>query len=169
MERTLSVLVENHFGVLAKIAGLFSARGYNIKSLSVAETEDPTISVMTIVVDEDERGAEQVRKQLAKLIDTLKVRDLTGRDVVERELALIKVEAPPNKRSEVLELVDIFKARIVDVSHGSVTVEVTGSPEKVSALISLLEPYGIKEMARTGKVALVRGIEEEKREKSGGK
>lgn len=157
MKYTLSVLVENHFGVLARIAGLFSARGFNISSLSVAETEDPTVSVMTIVVDGDDRVADQVKKQLNKLIEVIKVRDLTGAEYVSRELALIKVETDPTKRSEVIEIADVFKGRVVDISHESIAIEVTGNTNKIDAVVMMLKPYNIKEMARTGKVALVRG------------
>lgn len=154
---TLSVQVENHFGVLARIAGLFSARGFNISSLSVAETEDPSVSIMTIVVDGDEQIVDQVKKQLNKLIEVIKVRDLTEQDYVSRELALIKVAVDSVKRREIIEIADIFKGRVVDISHENVTVEVTGSSEKIDAIIKLLNGYGIKELARTGKVALIRG------------
>jgi acetolactate synthase-1/3 small subunit len=165
MERTLTVLVENSVGVLAKVAGLFSARGFNIKSLSVGETEDPSVSVMTIVVDEDERTAEQVRKQLAKLIETIKVRDVTEVSRVERELALIRVSISKERRREVIEIVEVFKAKVVDVSHNSLVIEITGSSEKVNGFIELMKPYGIIEMARTGKVALERGLFLESKEK----
>ncbi len=165
MDRTISVLVENSVGVLARVAGLFSARGFNIKSLSVGETEDPTVSIMTIVVDEDEKTAEQVRKQLAKLIETIKVKDITEVPKVERELALIRVNISPSKRREILEIVEVFKAKVVDVAHSSIVIEITGSTEKVSGFIELLKPYGISEMARTGKVALERGMYLESREK----
>jgi len=165
MERTLTVLVENSVGVLAKVAGLFSARGFNIKSLSVGETEDPSVSVMTIVVDEDERTAEQVRKQLAKLIETIKVRDVTEVSRVERELALIRVSISKERRREVIEIVEVFKAKVVDVSHNSLVIEITGSSEKVNGFIELVKPYGIIEMARTGKVALERGLFLESKEK----
>ncbi|OHD54556.1 MAG: acetolactate synthase small subunit [Spirochaetes bacterium GWF1_49_6] len=154
---TLSVQVENHFGVLARIAGLFSARGFNISSLSVAETEDPSVSIMTIVVDGDEQIVDQVKKQLNKLIEVIKVRDLTEQDYVSRELAMIKVAVDSAKRREIIEIADIFKGRVVDISHENVTIEVTGSSEKIDAIIKLLTGYGIKELARTGKVALIRG------------
>ncbi|NPV38390.1 Acetolactate synthase small subunit [Brevinematales bacterium NS] len=157
MQYTLSVLVENHFGVLARIAGLFSARGFNIVSLSVAETEDPTVSVMTIVVDGDNRVVDQVKKQLNKLIEVIKVRDLTEEEYVERELALIKVGVNATKRREIIEIADVFKGKVVDISHTTITIEVTGSEEKVDAIIELLKSYGIIEMARTGKIALLRG------------
>ncbi len=154
---TLSVLVENHFGVLARVAGLFSARGFNISSLAVAETEDPTVSIMTIVVDGDERVIDQVKKQLNKLIDVIKVKDLTEQGHISRELALIKVVVDSAKRREIIEIADVFKGRVVDISHEALTVEVTGDSQKIDAVIDLLKVYGIKEMARTGKVALIRG------------
>lgn len=162
MEHTISVLVENHVGVLARIAGLFSARGFNITSLSVGETEDPEVSRMTIVVDADERILEQIKKQLNKLIDTRKVIDLTGQDYVERELILIKVKKEDNF-SELLELVDVFRGKILDVSHDSITVELTGSTSKIEAFINLILPFGILEMARTGRVALGRGEKNSRR------
>jgi acetolactate synthase I/III small subunit len=157
MNNTLSVLVENHFGVLARVAGLFSARGFNIRSLAVAETEDTTVSNMTIVVEGDERVVDQVKKQLNKLIDVIKVKDLTGQEFVSRELALIKVAVDPVKRREIIELADVFKGRIVDISHESLTLEVTGNTNKIDTIVDLLKAYTIKEMARTGKVALIRG------------
>jgi acetolactate synthase-1/3 small subunit len=153
---TLSVLVENHFGVLARVSGLFSARGYNISSLAVAETEDPTVSVMTIVVDGDERVIDQVKKQLNKLIDIIKVKDLTEQGHVSRELALIKVAVDSSKRREVIEIADVFKGRIVDLSHDTITIEITGDTNKIDSVIDLLREYSIKEMARTGKVAILR-------------
>ena len=156
MEHTISVLVENHFGILAKIAGLFSARGFNITSLSVGETEDPALSRMTIVVDADDKILEQVKKQLNKLIDVFKVMDLTGQHPVERELILVKVKKG-DKPSEILELVDVFRGKIIDVSLDSLIIELTGGTEKIEAFASLLRPFGILEMARTGRVALGRG------------
>lgn len=154
---TISVLVENRFGVLVRIAGLFSARGFNIQSLSVGETDDPTVSRITLVVGGDEKILEQVKKQLNKLIDTLKVVDLTAQPHVERELALIKVRAPEGARSEIMQIVDIFRSRIVDVSRDSVVVEVTGDEGKVRAMLGLLGEFGIIELARSGKVAMSRG------------
>jgi acetolactate synthase-1/3 small subunit len=154
---TLTVLVENHFGVLARVSGLFSARGYNISSLAVAETEDPTVSAMTIVVDGDERVIDQVKKQLNKLIDVIKVKDLTEQRHVSRELALVKVSVDPSKRREIIEIADVFKGRIVDISNETLTLEITGDSDKVNAVIGLLKAYDIREMARTGKVALIRG------------
>lgn len=158
---TLSVLVENHFGVLARIAGLFSARGFNISSLSVSVTEDPTVSIMTIVVEGDDRVVDQVKKQLNKLIEVIKVRDLTEKDYVSRELALVKVEIDSGKRREVIEIADIFKGRVVDISPETVTLEITGRSSKIDAIIKLLDEYGIREMARTGKVALMRSSQKE--------
>lgn len=157
MKYTLSVLVENHFGVLARVSGLFSARGFNIASLAVAETEDPTISIMTIVVDGDDRVVDQVKKQLNKLIDVIKVKDLTEQDHISRELALVKVGVDATKRREIIEIADVFKGRVIDISNESITVEITGDSKKVDAIVGLLKGYDIKEMARTGKVALVRG------------
>jgi acetolactate synthase I/III small subunit len=156
MKHTISVLVENRFGVLARVAGLFSSRGYNIQSLSVGETEDPQISRMTIVVDGDESILEQINKQLNKLIDVIKVLDLTVEDCIERELMLMRVTVTAQNRSEIMELVNVFRAKIVDISHNSVTVEVSGSSHKVDALLDLVRPYGIKEMVRTGKTVLKR-------------
>jgi acetolactate synthase-1/3 small subunit len=156
MRHTISVLVENHFGVLARVAGLFSGRGFNISSLSVGETEDPSISRMTLVVEGDDAVVEQSKKQLNKLIEVLKVVDLAEVDHVGRELALVKVNAEKRNRSEIIELVDIFRAGIIDVSPKSMTIEVTGPEEKVAALIKMLKPFGIREMARTGRVALPR-------------
>jgi len=158
LRHTISLLVENKFGVLARIAGLFSCRGYNIESLTVGETEDPTISRMTIVVDAlDERVLEQIIKQLNKLIDVIKVSDLTEEERVERELALIKLNATSSTRSDIIQLVDIFRAKIVDVSQSAITVEITGDKEKVDGFLRIVKPYGIKEIARTGIVSVVRG------------
>ena len=153
---TISVLVENHPGVLARIAGLFSGRGFNIESLSVGETEDPTASRMTLVVRGDDVILEQITKQLNKLVDVIKVSDITKEQFIERELVLIKVHTEGKSRSEIMQIVDIFRARIVDVAPKTVTVEATGTEEKVQALVSMLKPFGIREMARTGSVALTR-------------
>ncbi len=154
---TLSVLVANKPGVLTHVSGLFSRRGYNIDSLTVGVTENPEISRMTIVVHGDEHVIEQVTKQLNKLIDIIKVVDLPPQDSVDRELALIKVSATPESRGEIIQIVNIFRAKIVDVSSKSLIIEVTGSTDKINALEELMRPFGIKEMVRTGKVALVRG------------
>jgi acetolactate synthase-1/3 small subunit len=157
MRHILAVLVENKFGVLSRVSGLFSRRGYNIDSLAVGITEDPNISRMTIVVRGDEHVLEQVIKQLNKLIDVIRVMDLNAEESVERELALIKVNADKETRAEIIQIVDIFRARIIDVASRSLTIEVTGGEGKIEAMESLLKPFGIKEMARTGKIALNRG------------
>ncbi|MCJ7646438.1 acetolactate synthase small subunit [bacterium] len=157
MKHTISVLVENKPGVLARISGLFSTRGFNIDSLAVGETEQHDISRMTIVVKGDERILEQVMKQLNKLIDVIKVNDFVEQPHVERDLVLIKVNAAKGKRSEVLEIIDIFRARIVDVAPNSLIVEMPGDEEKILALVNMLKPFGIKEMVRTGIVAMGRG------------
>jgi len=156
-KHTIAVLVENKFGVLSRVAGLFSARGYNIESLSVGETLDPTVSRMTIVVRGDEFVIEQVMKQLHKLIDVIKVSDLTDDSHVERELVLIRVNAEPQHRAEVLRTADIFRAKVIDVTAASFTLEATGDQGKLEALIELLRPMGIQEIVRTGKVAIARG------------
>ncbi len=157
MKHTMSVLVENKFGVLARVASMFSAKGYNIESLSVGETVDPDVSRMTIVVAGDDTILEQIIKQLRRLIDVIKVSDLTQMSFIDREMVLIKVRAEQTARSEIINIVDIFRGKIVDVSPKSYTVEVTGDRGKIDAMISLLEPFGIKEIARTGKVAMARG------------
>jgi acetolactate synthase-1/3 small subunit len=157
MRHTISVLVENEFGVLSRVAGLFSGRGFNIESLTVAETLDPTISRMTIVTSGNDQIIEQILKQLNKLISVIKVIDLTDTDTVDRELVLIKVNAEPETKPEVLRLVDIFRAKIVDVAPRCYTIEMTGDEEKISALLQLLKPIGIREIVRTGRVAIARG------------
>jgi acetolactate synthase-1/3 small subunit len=154
---TLSVLVQNKPGVLARTAGLFARRGFNIDSLAVGETEDPLVSRMTIVVAVEDKPLEQVTKQLHKLIDVLRIAELPHDGSVERELALIKVGVGPGKRAEVLEIVEIFRAKVIDVDSDALVIEITGPPDKVSAFQQLLEPYGIIELARTGRVALSRG------------
>ncbi|HEY3285414.1 MAG TPA: acetolactate synthase small subunit [Armatimonadota bacterium] len=158
MRHTITVLVENRHGVLARVAGLFSRRGFNIDSLSVNITHDPTISRMTIVVAGEDEILEQITKQLDKLVDVIKVIDYTGTPSVERELALIRVRAENGARSEIMQIVAIFRARIIDISERSFTIEVTGSSEKVDALEKLLDPFGIVEMVRGGKVVMARGI-----------
>lgn len=157
MKHTITALVENRPGVLARIAGLFSARGFNISSLAVGETEDPTVSHMTIVVEGDEKILEQVEKQLNKLIDVIKVKELSKIEHVERDLVLIKVNAEKSNRAEILQIVNIFRANIVDVSQDSMIVEVTGDEDKIQAIVDMLKVYGIKEMARTGIIVLARG------------
>ena len=156
-KHTLSVLVANEAGVLARIAGLFSRRGFNIDSLSVGRTENDDLSRITLVVAGDDRELEQVTKQLHKLVVVHKISDLTNDEVVSRGLALIKVESNANTRSEIMEIIDIFRAKIVDVSADSVMVEVTGDEDKINALEDLLKPFGIKELVRTGKIAMGRG------------
>lgn len=156
----LSVLVENHSGVLSRISGLFSRRGYNIDSLSVSVTEDPSVSRMTIVTEADENTLEQIKKQLNKLIDVIKVLELKEETSVFRELALIKVSAEKHTRAEIIEIANIFRAHIVDVSANCLIIESIGDQGKVTALINMLEPYGIKELIRTGLTALQRGEKE---------
>lgn len=157
MKHTLSILVQNNPGVLSRVAGLFTRRSYNIESITVGATDDPGISRMTIVVDGDQRTVEQITKNVHKLIEVLKVTDLTHDDMVDRELALIKVASDAQNRSEILHIVDIFRAKIVDVSERSVIVEVTGDEGKIDAMVRLLRPHGIRELVRTGKVAMARG------------
>jgi acetolactate synthase-1/3 small subunit len=156
-KHTIAVQVENKFGVLSRVAGLFSARGYNIESLSVGETLDPTVSRMTLVVRGDEFVIEQVMKQLHKLIDVIKVTDLTDDGHVDRELVLVRVNAEPQHREEILRMADIFRAKVVDVTQVSFVLEVTGDEGKIDAFLELLRPMGIQEVVRTGKVAISRG------------
>lgn len=157
MKHTLAVLVENKAGVLARVAGLFSRRGFNIESISVGPSELPGISRMTLVAQADGDELEQLTKQLHKLVDVIKISDVTNDPAVDRELALIKVNADASSRAEILQVVDIFRGKVVDVSERSVIVEITGDTDKVEAMIQLLRPYGIKELVRTGKVSMVRG------------
>ncbi len=157
MKYTLSVLVENHPGVLSRVAGLFSRRGFNIDSLAVGVTEDPTISRMTIVVNGDDYIVEQVTKQLNKLIDVIKIKKLNPKEAVERELALIKVNANSQTRSDIIQITEIFRANIVDVSKETLTIEISGDEDKIEALIELLKQYGIREVVRTGLIAIERG------------
>ena len=155
-KHTIAVLVENKFGVLSRVAGLFSARGYNIESLSVGETLDPSVSRMTLVVRGDVFVIEQVMKQLHKLIDVIKVTDLSEEDHVEREMLLIRVNAEPANRAEILRIGDIFRAKVVDVTPMTYTLEVTGEEPKLDAMVELLRSFGIQELVRTGKVAIQR-------------
>ncbi len=157
MQHTITILVENKSGVLTRVAGLFARRGYNIESLAVSITEDPSVSRMTIVASGDAQTLDQINKQLAKLIDVIHVADYTDLPMVERELAMIKVDADTSRRGEVMQLVDIFRAKIIDISDKTFTIEVTGGVEKINAFEKMLEPYGIREMVRTGRIALVRG------------
>lgn len=153
----LSVLVENHAGVLSRVSGLFSRRGFNIDSLAVGVTENPDISRITIVVDGDEYTVEQVSKQLNKLIDVLKIKQLEKSESVSRELALIKVSATATTRAEIIQIVEIFRAKIVDVSKNTLTIEISGGTDKVAALEDMLKQFGIKEIVRTGTIAIERG------------
>lgn len=154
---TLSVLVENKPGVLARISGMFSRRSYNIHSLTVGPTEDPLLSRLTIVVNTEGIQLEQITKQLNKLIHVLKIVDLDPTDTVEREMQLVKVDALPEMRSQIIELADVFGARIVDVDPESMTIEASGLPEDLERLVDLLAPYGIREMVRSGTIAMARG------------
>jgi acetolactate synthase-1/3 small subunit len=157
MKHTIAVIVENKSGVLTRIAGLFSRRSFNIDSLSVGATDNPDYSRMTITVQGDEDILEQVIKQLSKLINVIRVSELAPMEAVERELAVIKVNADKESRSEIMQVVNIFRARIIDVSARSMIIEVTGDETKVDAIVLMLRQFGIKEMARTGKVSMVRG------------
>ena len=155
---TISVLVENRAGVLSRVAGMFSRRGFNIESLAVGTCEEPDMSRVTIVVNGDDSVVEQVMKQTNKLIDVIKVSDLTERESVERELALIKVAAEPgSSRAEIFQIADIFRAQVVDVGSKTLVLQVAGDTEKIDALEKFLRQYGIKELVRTGKIAILRG------------
>ncbi len=156
----ISALVANRPGVLSRMSGLFSSRGYNILSLAVGETENPEISRMTISVRGDDATLEQIRKQLGKVIDVLKVLDFSGRDHVQRDLLLVKVSAPASKRGEIFELCEVFRGNVVDIGARHVILEVSGPEAKIEAILQLLKPYGIKEVARTGRIAMLRGVKE---------
>lgn len=163
MRHTISVLVENKFGVLSRVSGLFSGRGFNIESLSVGETIDPAVSLMTIVTSGDDRIVEQITKQLNKLIDVIKVIDFIDVDHVEREMILVKVAPKKNDKTEVLKLAEIFRGRIVDSGPTTFTIQITGNESKIQAFVELIKLYGIKEFVRTGKVAIAReGIKKKK-------
>lgn len=157
MQHTITVLVENKPGVLARVSGLFARRGFNIESLAVSITDDPTVSRMTIVVSGDDSTLDQINKQSNKLIDVVKVIDYSEVPILERELAMIKVDAEAEKRAEIMQIVDIFRAKIIDISGTSFTIEVTGNVDKVDALETMLKPFGIREVVRTGKIAMARG------------
>lgn len=159
MVHIVSTLVENHFGVLARVSSLFSARGFNIDSLAVGETEDPTVSRMTIVVHGDERILQQIMKQLDKLVDVIKVIDLSEDERIERELVLIKISTSAATRTEIMQIVNTFRAKIVDLNSKSLTIEVTGTKSKVDAMLELMRPFGIREVVRTGTVAISRKCE----------
>lgn len=156
MKHTVSVLVENHFGVLARVAGLFSARGFNIDSLAVGETQDPQISRMTVIAKGDDRIVDQIMKQLNKLIDVIHVEDLTAKDAIERELVLVKIGANASNRNDIMHVVNTFRAKIVDVSPETMTIEVTGSEGKIDAMLELLKPFDLREVVRTGQIAMGR-------------
>jgi len=157
MQHTITVLVENKPGILARVSGLFARRGFNIESLAVSITDDPTISRMTIVVQGDDATLEQINKQTNKLIDVIKVIDYSEVPILERELAMIKVDADASRRAEIMQIVDVFRAKIIDISETTFTIEVTGGIDKVDAIEVLLSPFGIREMVRTGKIAVARG------------
>lgn len=156
MLHTLAVLVGNHPGVLIRVAGLFARRGYNIDSLTVCQTEDPDVSRMTIVVNGDDQVIEQVRNQLSKLVVVHTVTDLTGESVVDRELALVRVEVSAETRSVVLQTVEVFRGRVVDMGRSNITIELTGDIEKIDAFVHAIRPYGLLELVRTGKIAILR-------------
>lgn len=156
MEHVISVVVENKFGVLSRVAGLFSGRGYNIESLSVGPTHDPSVSQMTIVTRGDDRIIEQIIKQLNKLIDVIKVVDLTEAEFVAREMVLIKINAKGEDRAEALRITDIFRAKVIDSTPTTYTIEVTGDTNKIDAIVHLLKPLGIKDIVRTGRIAIAR-------------
>lgn len=168
MQHTISILVENEFGVLARVSGLFSGRGYNIESLSVAETMDASVSRITLVTRGDDRVIEQVEKQLNKLINVITVTDFNETAHVERELVLIKVAVDARTRAEVTNVTDIFRGKIIDMSSSSCVIEVTGTEDKIDALIELLRPIGIMEIVRTGRVAMFRGPRTLAVDRSGG-
>ncbi|MFC1667969.1 acetolactate synthase small subunit [Chlamydiota bacterium] len=156
MKHVISILVENRFGVLSRISGLFSGRGFNIDSLAVGETQDPCISRMTITVKGDDAILEQIKKQLNKLIDVIKVQDFNEKEYLERELLLVEISVSPKTRPELMNFADIFKAKIVNVTPNTVTIEIVGDNEKLTTFLDLVKPYGIKELVRTGKIAISR-------------
>ena len=157
MQHTISVILNNRFGVLSRVSGLFSSRGFNIESLNVAETSDPSISRMTIVTRGDNAKIEQITKQLNKLVDVIKVTDLTEEKFVDRELLLVKMNAEVRVREEILRIVDLFRAKVVDVSPNTYTIEITGDEGKITGFLDLLTPLGIKEIVRSGRIAISRG------------
>ncbi len=157
MRHTLSILVDNKPGVLTRVAGLVARRGFNIDSLAVGHTEDPTMSRITLVVTAEEGAVEQITKQLHKLINVYKINDLTEEASIDRELVLFKINADPVHRHEIIEIADVFRAKVVDVGHNTLTIEATGTDDKLGAMEDLFRAYGIKEIARTGKIALSRG------------
>ncbi|MBN1788030.1 MAG: acetolactate synthase small subunit [Sedimentisphaerales bacterium] len=156
MKHIISALVQNKPGVLAHVAGMFAARAFNIDSLAVGRTDDPQMSRMTIVVIGDDKVVEQVRKQLAKIVDVVKIQDFSGKEVIARDLMLICVHLPPEKRSEILALAELFKAEVVDIGQKVVMIEFAGPEEKIEAFIEACRPYGIKNMVRTGTIAMAK-------------
>ena len=162
-KHTISCLVENHFGVLSRVSGLISARGFNIASLTVGETEDPTMSRMTIVVEGDERTLEQVKKQLNRLIDVIKVQELKEGEFIDREMILVKIAVDAKQRSEIIQVADTFQGKIADVHPESVVVECAGDQKQIDSLIEVLKPFKILEVVRTGRIALARGSKEAKK------
>jgi acetolactate synthase-1/3 small subunit len=159
MRHVISALVQNQSGVLAHVAGMFAARGFNIDSLVVGRTEKPELSRMTIVVVGDDRTLEQVRKQLVKIVTVVRVREFASVDYVERDLMLVRIHVPPERRPEVVELTNLFRGRVVDVAESSLTAELSGPEAKLEAFIELVRPYGIRELARTGVIAMQRGMQ----------
>ena len=157
-QHTITVLVDNKPGVLSRVSGLFSRRGYNIESLAVSITENPELSRMTLVVNGDEQEVEQITKQLHKLIEVSKVQDYINIPIIARELALIKVNALVENRTALLQLVDVFRGRVIDMSEKTFVIELTGGNDKIDAFEKLLEPYGIRELVRTGRIAMARGV-----------
>jgi acetolactate synthase-1/3 small subunit len=160
MRHVLSAVVQNQPGVLAHISGMLASRGFNIDSLAVGETEDPHLSRMTFVVNGDDLVLEQVRKQLDKVVTVVKVQDISSENYVERDLMLISMQAPAGKRTEITLLVEMFRGRVVDIGHETMMIEISGREDKIEAFIELMRPYGILELARTGRIALVRGKQE---------
>lgn len=160
MKHTLSVLVENHAGVLSRVSGLFARRGFNIDSLAVGTTTDPGVSCITIVADDKENAIEQIEKQLNKLIDVIKVKDFTPESIISRELMLIKVNATGQTRQEIKELADMYGAKIADITRNSMTIECCNTTERLENLIDILRPYGLKQVIRTGSIALEKGSEQ---------
>jgi len=159
MRHIISAIVENKSGVLAHVAGLFAARGFNIDSLAVAETDDPNLSRMTIVTSGDERILEQIRKQLAKVVDVIKVQDFSGVAHVERQLLLIRVKAAGKERGEIIEIANVFRGKIVDISGKGLTIELSGPQSKIDAFVLMMKPYGIKEIVRSGSIAMMREVQ----------
>ncbi len=157
MRHVLSALVQNQPGVLAHVSGMLASRGFNIDSLAVGETEEPQLSRMTFVVHGDDNVLDQVRKQLDKIVSIVRVDDISSENYVERDLMLIKVVAPPEKRTEIALLVEMFRGRVVDISQDNIMIEISGQEQKIEKFIDLMRPYGIIELARTGRIALVRG------------